>query len=433
MKITKRFEIEKIIFIISTLALVMGIGFSLGAKKLFPYPQLKKLKNLVRDEISGPWYYFDPYRTPEELRYVEDQVGADDLTLIARFTEDKRIDVVVVDRQREIVHKWDLDIFRHWPEPENAARDTWPKKPPGALPHGVVALANGDLVFNYERFGLMRVNACAEPIWKLPKYITHHSVHENEDGDFWVSGRLVHQEKLDWLPGHMPGFREEFALKVSPEGEVLDAVSLPRLLLENGYRGLLYLDGIKGNVGDTGDLMHLNDVEEFPASMTPGVFGPGDVVVSLRNNNTVFVFNQISRKIKFMSIGQVTRQHDPDFIDGNRLSIYDNNIVGSDNDGESSEIVLLSAKDGSREIVYPTVGETFFSRAQGKHQWLDNGYLLVTEAQRGRAIEVNEQGEVVWEYVNYLASGQVAGILEATRLDSRFSVDKLQRAVANCR
>jgi len=404
----------------------------------FPYPQLKAIWKetapTVKEVRAGkPWYNFKRPKKPEELRYIKSEVDPDGLTLITRVADDKTVDALVINAEREVLHRWPLDIFRDWPEPENAPRDTWPKQLPGALIHGAVVLENGDLIFNYEGFGVMRVDACANPVWKLPKYVTHHSVEEPERGDFWVSARLDHDKPVDWMPKFKPRSREPFAVRFSAEGEVLEAISIPRILQENNYHYLLYLDSVDQVFPViSGDPLHYNDVEEFPESMQPGVFGPGDILVSLRNIFTVFVFNKDSRKIKFISTGQLFRQHDPDFLDGDHISVFNNNILGIKTKVETSEIVILSARDGSRTVAYPRNGEKFRSAAQGKHQWLDNGHLLITEAQRGRAFEVDTQGNVVWEYVNYLNNGYVGLLLEATRLDKRFTAEKFIEISEKC-
>jgi hypothetical protein len=115
------------------------------------------------------------------------------------------------------------------------------------------------------------------------------------------------------------------AIEVSPDGKILREWSIDDLLVENEWGGMLHLGSLKNTALEaSGDLLHLNDVEPFPSTMTPGFFGPGDVLVSLRNVNTVFVFNADTRKIKFVTTGRFTRQHDPDFIDGNRFSVFDN-------------------------------------------------------------------------------------------------------------
>jgi len=280
-------KLDEIFFIISTITLTFIFGFSIGAFRWFPYPQLealwKKITPVVEEaKAKKPWYYYNRFKQPEELRYVKSKVDPDRLTLITRVADDKTVDALIINAEREVIHRWPLDIFRHWPEPENAPRRTWPNQLPGALIHGAVVLKNGDLVFNYEKLVLMRVDVCANPVWKLPKYVPHHSVEETETGDFWVSARLDHDAPVDWMPNHRPPFREDFAVKISPEGEVLESISIPRILQENNYHYLLYLSSMKKIFPVvSGDTMHHNDVEEFPESMKPGIFGPGDILISL--------------------------------------------------------------------------------------------------------------------------------------------------------
>jgi hypothetical protein len=58
----------------------------------------------------------------------------------------------------------------------------------------------------------------------------------------------------------------------------------------------------------------------------------------------------------------------------------------------------------------------FYTRIMGTHQTLENHNLLITESMQGRVFEVNEQGKVVWEYVQPFNDERAAIIEEATRL-----------------
>ena len=151
--------------------------------------------------------------------------------------------------------------------------------------------------------------------------------------------------------------------------------------------------------------------------MAPGFFGPGDVLVSLRNVNTVLVFNADTRKIKFVITGRFTRQHDPDFIDGNRFSVFDNMGVQPGAKDRQSRIVIVTAPEQSVQVYYEgTPAHPFYTDIMGRHQWLPDGNLLVTESRRGRAFEINRQGEIVWEYLNPAGNGIVGILEEVTRL-----------------
>ena len=41
-------------------------------------------------------------------------------------------------------------------------------------------LDTGDLIFNYENLGLVRVDVCGNVVWRLP-YRTHHSIWRDEN------------------------------------------------------------------------------------------------------------------------------------------------------------------------------------------------------------------------------------------------------------
>ena len=165
----------------------------------------------------------------------------------------------------------------------------------------------------------------------------------------------------------------------------------------------------------------MNDVESFPDDMEPGVFKPGDLMISLRNINTVLVFDPDTLKIVYINTGGFVRQHDPDFLDGNRISVFDNNLAASDEANPSSRIVIVDARDNTREIYYQgTLEKPFYTAVMGKHQWLPNGHLLITDSHSGRAFEINSNKEIVWEYYNFIDEDVVAVVEEVQRIPESF-------------
>jgi hypothetical protein len=203
----------------------------------------------------------------------------------------------------------------------------------------------------------------------------------------------------------------------------LEEWSVAELLRENGLGGLLYLGSLENRSTQVcGDLLHLNDVEPFPTRMEGDFFGQGDILVSLRNINTVFVFNRQNRKIKFICTGWFVRQHDPDFIDGNRFSVFDNNNIAPERHSHQSRIVIVSARAKTSLVFFEGVmSAPFYTNIMGKHQWLPNGNLLITESMQGRAFEINRRGKIVWEYVNYVDRGVVGLVEEVQRLSSDYA------------
>jgi hypothetical protein len=57
----------------------------------------------------------------------------------------------------------------------------------------------------------------------------------------------------------------------------------------------------------------------------------------------------------------------------------------------------------------------FFSSQMGKQQQLPNDNILIAESDAGRVIEINLDGEIVWQYTNRWSESQVATIMEGVR------------------
>ena len=351
----------------------------------------------------------------------------------------------IIDNAGNEIHKWDVDIFKLFPDLSDIPESRRPKSRPGGELHGLVFLPNGDIVFNLEPVGLLRMNYCGQIVWRQP-YPTHHSVHLDESGNFYVSGHIYHEKPDPKWPDMKPEFLEDTVLEVSPDGKILDEISVFDLLKQNNEEALLY-NSSRSTFGAevTGDILHLNDVESFPSRFKPGVFQRGDLLISLHSADTIIVFNQATRKIKYLYSGAVIWQHDPDFISGNEISILDNHSLAPSvferserPKGVSSRIVILDARDSSTKVYFEGSKEIpFFSDIMGKHQWLPNGNLLITEARWGRVFEITPEKKIAWEFNNVLkhgfAQGLVGAIAEGQRLAPEFDGAMFERLDAACR
>ncbi len=174
-------------------------------------------------------------------------------------------------------------------------------------------------------------------------------------------------------------------------------------------------------------------MEVFSKHKTPGVFKPGDIMVSLRNINMVLVFDP-HWKLKYRMSHEFVRQHNPDFMDGNRISVYDNHNTRPLSQAGRSRILVKSVDSGKMEVVFRgTEKKPFFSNIMGKHQWLDNGNLLVTESSNGRALEISPQGKTVWEVNNLVEPGWAGIMEEAERLPGSYDRNFFLTARHQCR
>ncbi len=429
--------LPKIAFCASLVAAGFAYGYLSHRNKLPPQELITTAKKGWDDLMQGtgeerPWYFIPTTRT-ETVVARDAAAVAPGLTLYAGIGKDASLFARIVDVDGSVAQAWTLDWFEIWPDSTHLDDDDVPKSPPGTFIHGMELMEDGGLVFNFEGLGMVRVDAAGEVVWRLP-YRTHHSLMRDDEGNFWSPGMKRHKEGLPGYPLYNPPFTEFTIVKVSPDGELLLEKSVFDLLRDNDQLGLLYLaarDGMKPEM--TGDTLHLNDVKVFSSTMTPGFLAAGDVMISLRNLNAVLVFSQAGWKLKHLSIGKVIRQHDPDFIDGNTLSIFDNHQLGDREDGMQSRIVLESLPDGAITEVFRGAAEAqFYTGIMGKHQTLPNGNLLLVEAQAGRIWEVDTSGRLVWELNNIVEDGMLGALSDAIRLPPSLTAERLAELRAAC-
>lgn len=406
-------------------ALIFGYGIAVARYKLFPFRAIvlaeAGCRKLCSPKPSNNCVFTRLARTPLRAAIHRTPQACDGLNLVTRMGVGGRLSVDVFDMDGVAVHRWDIDWFNIWPDAKHVPASEMPQAPPGTHVHGAILLKNGNLVFNFEHLGMVCLDFDGNVVWRLP-YRTHHSISRSDNGNLLVCGQIDHTKPCDRIPNWKPPFTEPTVLEVTPDGKIAHEWSIVDLLRNNGREGLLYLGSHNnGTTVVTGDILHLNDVDLFPARLKEGFFKKGDIMVSLRNINTVFVFNRKDEKIKFVCTGSFVRQHDPDFIDGNTFSVFDNHNVNTDLRRSQSRIVIVSAPSQTIRTFYEgTLEHPFYTEIMGKHQWLPNGNLLITESCYGRAFEIDRNGRTVWEYTNYINKGVVTLVEEVTRLPSTY-------------
>jgi hypothetical protein len=280
---------------------------------------------------------------------------------------------------------------------------------------------------------MVRVDICGNVVWRLP-YRTHHSLVQDEEGILWAPGqRTVHEPQEKWRL-YRPPFEEFTIVRVTPEGQLLSEVSVFDILRGNAHLGLLYMAAHGGWKAEmTGDTLHLNSVKLFGRNMPAGHFQPGDVMISLRNINAVLVLEPETWKMRYVSIGKYVRQHDPHFLDGNTISIFDNNDLGDREDGVNSRILIEDVPSGTMRVAFRGSRDfRFFTNIMGKHEWLPNGNLLLLESTAGRIWEVDRAGKKVWEYNNLIYEGMKGVISDVIRLPAEFTPERLMQLRALC-
>jgi len=416
-----------------------GVLYGMAASEMrwFPYYTLVSAQQLPNALFPFHRPFFWEFRVsdkPATITVQKPEQMQAGLTKVVELAGDLSLAIRVIDSAGKMHQQWMVEWSRIWPETPTPLQDApdLPRSRPGTHIHGAQIVPNGDLVFNFEHLALVRLNPCGETVWKLP-IRSHHAVFVDDDQNIWVPAQRNHTEPLPKLPFLEPTIIEPMILKLSPQGDLLEERSVFDLLMANQLQGLLYSTSARNFTPVvTADILHLNDVDVFPAGMASGFFQPGDVMISLRNVNSVLVFDREWR-LKYQWANEFVRQHDPDFIDGNTLRLFDNNNVAPIDSGVSSRILERDVRSGTTRTVFAGSEQTpFFTNIMGKFQSLENGNLLISESIHGRAFELSPQQELVWEYNNLVEPGWIGIMEEAERLPPALDSAFFERARARC-
>lgn len=409
------------LFLFSCALAVFGYGVGVGRYEVFPFSALKFAQDSLVQVVQerGTLLGTRPTEFLEPARYAGNGVtlsrphrAVPGLTLISGFFDGGN-QIRLVRMDGSIVNHWPVRFLDVFPSPDHIApKEEIPKTNWNAAIHGALLLPDGSVLFNFTYKGSVKLDRCGQTQWTLNR-MTHHSVSRASDGTFWIpSARYVQTNSR--LPKLHPPYVEDMILKVSEDGEVLTEISVPEILFRNNLQGMLFWK--KG----TGDLTHVNDVEElFPemADRFP-MFAPGDLLVSMRMQHMVFVVDPKTLIVKWYQAGPWLGQHDPDFLENGKILVFNNNDDGTAEGSIYGGSNVIEVDPASREITFrygADPRQRMFTRERGKHQELRGGNILITESNAGRAFEVDSRGEVVWEFVNRYDHTDVALVTEATR------------------
>ena len=114
------------------------------------------------------------------------------VTFITGLYKDQ-VSLWLVDNDGRLRWHWPVSYGAIWPNPQHVAGKPVPFGDWLTHIHGAALLKNGDVIFNFEGLGLVRLDKCGEVVWKLRR-MTHHAVVEDEDGTLWVPARRYHAE-----------------------------------------------------------------------------------------------------------------------------------------------------------------------------------------------------------------------------------------------
>jgi hypothetical protein len=302
-----------------------------------------------------------------------------------------------------MVHEWRLPIQQVWNNPKRKLRPAgyifW--EFPYLFPNGdVIALVvgMGDTPWGY---GLIKMNKDSEVIWTYFDHV-HHHLDIADDGKIYVLTNDIRTHKIPNYPNLTPPRIDDYVTVLSPDGKLLKKVSILDAMLRSPYGRMLHTTAwdIKQ------DFLHTNSVEVIDrkaASRLPFA-EEGQVLLSLRDIDTVALLDLDKEQIVWALRGPWHRQHDADMLPNGNILLFDN--WGHYGPGGPTRVIEF--KPSPLNIVWNYRGtekHPLVSAIRSGQQRLPNGNTLITESDGGRLLEVTRGGKVVWEYINPIRGG----------------------------
>lgn len=428
----KGVDFAKLTFLCSSALVVFAYGVAVGAYEIFPFAAIKFGVHSVQ-EVWRTRFGTRPAAYLERARFdgsgvtlvVQDKV-APGLTLLTGFFTDGN-ELRLIRQDGTFVNRWPVRFSELFPDPSHI-------EPSSEIPdtdwntdiNGALALPDGSVVFSFEYKGMVKLDRCGVVQWTVPR-MTHHSISLGGDGSFWVGGRRYHAEGIpEFRPFRGPYF-EDTILRISEDGRVLEELSVPDLLFKNGLASLLLANDSWISTVGRSEIVHLNDIEELPDDLADGFlqFTAGDLLLSLRNLNSIMVVDPRTQAVKWHQVGPWIRQHDPDFRNDGTISVFNNNSDGTrlGRIFGGSTILELDPASGTVRVLYGgTPEQHMHTDIRGKHENLADGNILITESLAGRVFEVTDRGELVWEFINRFDGDEVARLSDAIRYPEEYFV-----------
>jgi hypothetical protein len=364
----------------------------------------------------------DQYKDLDALGYMDGYEDAPGFSGVVRHDEKEVFDgynfyisghgpnAVLIDMKGKVLHEWTFPFEQAFPnEKPNKSKDNtkeyWRR---GHI------FPNGDILAIHTNYGVIKLNKDSKLLWSN-RNSPHHHLQVMDDGTIYVLTR-----KLERFPeiNEKKDIIEDGIDVLDTNGKLIKQVSILKALLKMKDKKVLE------TLAEKGDLLHTNSLEVLDGQLSKLIpeFAKGNILLSFRANNMIAVLDMKKEEIVWTKTGDWIKQHDAFVVDENTLILLNNNTGN-----KKSSVVMFNPKtdkvtrkfEGSKE-------EPFYTSSCGANQYLPNGNILITESNYGRALEINKDNQVVWEFVSSHRAGEekklIATLFDVDRLPVSFDV-----------
>ncbi len=321
-------------------------------------------------------------------------------------------EAVLINMQGDVVHRWSISFSKIWPNP-SADHIRAPIDDSRIHIFNSYLFPNGDLLAVLEGmgdtpygYGLVKLDRESNVVWAYAANC-HHSVDVDEDGTIYVLTHKIVKEMPDGLGAiPTPTLVDYVVLLDAKTGVELQKISLLEAFHNGPYANLLgpvkKLEtppagaAVAWNEQSRGDVLHTNSVHVLSRELAKSfpMFEAGQVLISVRNLDTVAVLDTVRQQIVWAKSGPWKSQHDPRFLANGHLLIFDNLGPGANMSR------VLEYHPATQAIPWSTAEDpqvSFYSPVRGNCQRLPNGNTFIVNANDGQLLEISSEKKVIWD------------------------------------
>ena len=363
------------------------------------------------------------------------------------YTSTRGTTATLVDMRGNRVHQWSQPFSKVWPHPAHVKF----KVADDAVQWFRCRLfPNGDLLALYQAdhdtphgYGLAKLDKDSTVLWKCSDNF-HHDFDIGDDGRIYSLTHHIEAEPVKGLASIVPPYLADSVVIVSPEGQVLESISIIEALQNSPFALMLASvqpEGLQltheplnkkkwiskmltAKVDrESGDALHANSIRVLNRTMASHfpLFKEGQVLLSLCNLNAIAVLDIPSRSIVWAAEGVWRMQHDAEFLENGHLLLYDN--LGEES---NSRVIEFDPNNHGYPWAYSNENSNRFSAVhRGMKQHVPNGNVLIVDPDGGRIFEVTPSKSLAWEFI-CPAEGDVPTAHAVVTCATRYSGSELK-------
>lgn len=295
----------------------------------------------------------------------------------------------LINQQGELIHKWNFayetqlqkkvdPVFLYW----------WQAR---VFPNGdVLALVTID---NHTPAGLalIKLDKHSNLLWQYKGHV-HHDFDVDAQGNIYLLEQSIQHRAPKDLHFLTQPYLNEWLTIIDSQGQLIKKINLYSALSSSAYRRSLR----RVSKSVTGDYLHPNSVKvitEQQAKAAP-YLKSNSVLIDIRELDAMISIDLTTEIVNWMLQGPWFYQHDADVLENGNLLIFDNLSLN-----KQSRVIEYDPR--LQQVVWEYKGseqQPLFSAIRGNQQALSNGNVLICESNASRLLEVNRQGELIWEY-----------------------------------